>query len=163
MLIRQARAEDLPAMSKLAGQLVRLHYRTDPARFMRIPNVEEGYAWWFGKQLSSRQAVLRVAEEKGRIVGYAYGSMEGRDWNMLLDTHGAIHDVCVARTRRRRGVGRALTLAMIEALAAKGAERILLSTMVQNRPAQKLFISLGFRSTMLEMTLNPKRARSGGG
>ncbi|HEX4622392.1 MAG TPA: GNAT family N-acetyltransferase [Myxococcaceae bacterium] len=150
-------------MSKLAGELVRLHSRTDPARFMRIPDVEAGYAWWFGKQLANRKAVLRVAEEGGRILGYAYGSMEGRDWNMLLDAHGAIHDLCVARTRRRRGVGRALTAAMIEALAEKGAERILLSTMVQNRPAQKLFASLGFRSTMLEMTLTPKRGRSGGG
>jgi ribosomal protein S18 acetylase RimI-like enzyme len=161
MEIRPLRAEDLPAVSKLAGVLVRLHYRTDRERFLRIPNVEAGYAWWFGKQLTNRSTVLRVAEEKGRVLGYAYGSLEPRDWNMLLDAHGAIHDVCVARTRRRRGVGRALTQAMVEALVAKGARRILLSTMVQNRPAQRLFASLGFRNTMLEMTLNPRRGRSG--
>jgi ribosomal protein S18 acetylase RimI-like enzyme len=162
MEIRPLRPKDLPMVSKLAGELVRLHSRTDSARFMRIPHVEDGYAWWFGKQLKNRKAVLLVAEEKGRIRGYAYGSMEPRDWNMLLDAHGAIHDVCVARTGRRRGVGRALTEAMVEALTVKGAQRILLSTMVQNEPAQRLFGSLGFRSTMLEMTLNPRRGRNGG-
>src|SRR5262249_45023471 len=109
-------------------------------------------------QLKSRRAVLLVAEEKKRVVGYAYGSLEGRDWNMLLDAHGAIHDVCVASAHRRRGVGEALTRAMVGALSKKGAERFVLSTMVQNKPAQRLFASIGFRPTMYEMTLNRDRA-----
>ena len=155
MNVRPMRFADLRAVSKLAGLLVRQHHRTDPGRFMRIPHVETGYAWYFATQLRSRKAVLRVAEENGRVVGYGYGAVAGRDWNLLLDAHGAVHDIVVAPRRRRRGVGRALIKEMVQALKDKGAERILLSTMVGNKPAQRLFRAVGFRPTMLEMTINP--------
>jgi ribosomal protein S18 acetylase RimI-like enzyme len=155
MDVRPLRKEDLPAVGKLAGGLVRLHRKTDPGRFMHIPDVESGYAWYFGRELRNRRAVLRVAEDRGRLCGYAYGSLEPRNWNALLDAHGAIHDVYVAPGRRRRGVGLALVAALTAALAEKGAQRIILSTMVQNLPAQQLFAALGFRATMVEMTLNP--------
>lgn len=148
------RAADLPAVGKLAGMLVRAHHRTDPERFMRIPNVEEGYAWYFGTQLKNRKAVLRVAERKQRLIGYAYGSLEPRDWNSLLDKHGAIHDILVAPGARKSGVGRSLMEEMLRALTDAGAERVVLQTMVQNATAQRLFRAVGFRPTMFEMTWN---------
>ena len=37
-------------------------------------------------------------------------------------------------------------------LERRGAPRILLATAVENEPAQRLFASLGFRTTMVEMT-----------
>jgi ribosomal protein S18 acetylase RimI-like enzyme len=96
--------------------------------------------------------VVLVAVRDERVVGYAYGSLEERDWNMLLDAHGAIHDVYVADDARRGGAGHALVTAMIDALSALGAPRIVLSTMVANEGAQHLFRRCGFRPTMLEMT-----------
>ena len=93
-----------------------------------------------------------MAERDGAILGYGYGSLEGRDWNALLDEHGAIHDIMVDESARRSGAGRALVVAMSEALEAMGAPRIVLSTMVQNTAAQALFAACGFRATMLEMT-----------
>ena len=47
------------------------------------------------------------------IVGYAYGALEGRDWNLLLDAHGAVHDIFVAAEARRGGVGRQLVEALV--------------------------------------------------
>jgi ribosomal protein S18 acetylase RimI-like enzyme len=41
---------------------------------------------------------------------------------------------------------------MIERLEALGAPRILLNAMVENESAQRLFASVGFRPTMVEMT-----------
>jgi RimJ/RimL family protein N-acetyltransferase len=41
---------------------------------------------------------------------------------------------------------------MIRELEALGAPRIVLSTMVRNESAQRLFAAVGFRPTMLEMT-----------
>lgn len=152
MIVRPAKKEDLARVSKLAGQLVRMHHATDSKRFMLSPNVESGYAWWFDKQLSNPEAVILVAEKDGKIVGYAYGSKEERDWNMLLDEHGALHDVFVDESERRSGAGKMLVLAMIERLEKLGCERVVLSTMVQNETAQKLFAACGFRPTMLEMT-----------
>jgi ribosomal protein S18 acetylase RimI-like enzyme len=69
-----------------------------------------------------------------------------------LDEHGALHDIFVADSVRRQGVGKQLLLRTFEELRARGAPRVVLHTAIKNRAAQKLFASVGFRQTMLEMT-----------
>jgi ribosomal protein S18 acetylase RimI-like enzyme len=150
--VRRATSEDLPQVAALAGELVRMHRAQDPRRFMLVDDVEGGYRWWFSRELAREEAVLLVAARGAEIAGYAYGTREGRDWNMLLDEHGAIHDIFVAAPARRGGTGAALLNAMIRELEAMGCPRIVLSTMVTNEPAQALFRAHGFRPTMLEMT-----------
>jgi ribosomal protein S18 acetylase RimI-like enzyme len=153
--VRRAVEGDLARVALLAGQLVRMHHETDPARFLLVERVEEGYARWFKRELARAEAVVLVASiasAPAEIAGYAYGSLEDRDWNMLLDTHGAIHDVFVASGARRRGVGHALVGALAAALEKLGAPRLVLSTMVSNEAAQRVFRACGFRPTMLEMT-----------
>jgi ribosomal protein S18 acetylase RimI-like enzyme len=152
LVIRAAEPSDLARVSELAGELVRLHHATDPGRFFLADRVEEGYAWWFGRELKRTEAVILVAIVDDAIAGYVYGTLEERDWNMLLDVHGALQDVFVASTARHRGVGRALVEAMIAALEKLGAPRVVLSTMVGNEAAQRVFRACGFRPTMLEMT-----------
>jgi ribosomal protein S18 acetylase RimI-like enzyme len=152
LVVRHARPEDLDAAAVLAGRLVRMHHDVDAARFLLPDDVERGYARWFGQELQRRGAVVLVAARADQIVGYAYGTLEGRDWNLLLDRHGAIHDIYVDDGERRGGTGRRLLDAIITELEGLGAPRIVLSTMVSNTAAQRLFASAGFRATMLEMT-----------
>jgi ribosomal protein S18 acetylase RimI-like enzyme len=150
--VRRARVEDLAGAAELAGRLVRMHHAVDAGRFLLPDDVEAGYRHWFGRELTRREAVIVVALRGEALVGYAYGALEGRDWNLLLDRHGAIHDIFVAEEARQLGVGRLLMGEMVRELEALGAPRILLSTMVSNTHAQRLFESVGFRATMLEMT-----------
>lgn len=152
IVIRPANSADLLHVASLAGELVRMHHAVDPERFLLPDRVEEGYAWWLDRELRRAEAVILVAASADAIVGYAYGTREGRDWNALLDEHGAIHDVFVAPRARRGGTGRKLVLAIVEELIRQGAPRVVLSTMVGNQAAQKLFAACGFRPTMLEMT-----------
>lgn len=152
MEIRRARAADLPAVSRLAAELVRLHHRYDPPRFLLIEPVEDGYQWFFSKEIKRRGAVILVAEDAGRIVGYAYGTMEGRNWNDLLDACGKLNDLYVDATARRHGTGRALVTAMFAELRQKGAPRVVLLSAWKNPEAHAFFESLGFRRTMVEMT-----------
>jgi ribosomal protein S18 acetylase RimI-like enzyme len=152
--VRRATPADIPGASELAGRLARMHHDTDPERFFLPERVVEGYAWWFERVLADAEAVLLVAETEGALAGYAYGGLEERDWNLLLDEHGAIHDIYVADDRRRQGVGQALLVAIVAELERLGAERIVLATMPTNVPAQKLFARHGFRVTFLEMTRN---------
>ncbi|HKY39024.1 MAG TPA: GNAT family N-acetyltransferase [Polyangiaceae bacterium] len=160
--IRKATRRDLPKIAKLAGELVRQHYGFDPKRFMFIAKPEAGYEWWFGKELSNKKALIYCATLEGRkrgrgpalreIVGYAYARLEPRDWNSLLDAHGALHDVLVAESARRRGIAKKLLERVLAELRERGAPRVVLHTSVRNPAAQKLFASVGFRKTMLEMT-----------
>jgi ribosomal protein S18 acetylase RimI-like enzyme len=152
--IRTMTTGDLAAVGELAGALVRLHHATDPRRFLLVDGVERGYARYFGSQLGRDGVVLLVATDDatGAIVGYAYGSLEGRDWNMLLDDHGALHDVFVVEKARGASVGERLVRETCARLEAMGAPRVVLSTMVSNEAAQRLFAKCGFRQTMIEMT-----------
>ena len=152
MEIRRARAADLPAVSRLAAELVRLHHRYDPPRFMLIEPVEEGYRWFFSRELKRRGALILVAEDAGVIVGYAYGTMEGRNWNDLLDACGKLNDLYVDATARRHGAGRALVTAMLKELRDRGAPRVVLLSAWKNPEAHAFFEAMGFRKTMVEMT-----------
>src|SRR5579884_1595901 len=93
--IRPASQEDLPEVAALAARLVRQHHAFDAKRFMLQEPIEEGYRWWLGRELANGDAVVLVAVEGGSVLGYAYGRLEERDWNALLDVHGALHDIYV--------------------------------------------------------------------
>jgi len=150
--IRNATLADIEGAARLGAEIVRLHHSVDPKRFFLLDDVEQGYAWWLSQEIERPEAIVMVAERVGEIVGYCYGAIEDRDWSILIDRHGAVHDVCVAEGARRQGVARALVTAVIRQLEALGAPLIVLRTMVQNDSARRLAESLGFRSTMMEMT-----------
>jgi ribosomal protein S18 acetylase RimI-like enzyme len=136
----------------MAGALVREHHAMDPRRFMLIDAVEVGYREWFGKEISRRGAVILVAEEDLEITGYAYATLEGRNWNDLLDACGKLQDLYVAAGARRRGVARRLVESTLLELRALGAPRVVLMSAEHNPGAQAFFAALGFRRTMVEMT-----------
>jgi ribosomal protein S18 acetylase RimI-like enzyme len=150
--IKKATKRDLPKIAALAGALVRQHHAFDAQRFLFIENPEQGYERWFGKELENKKAIILCARLDGELVGYAYARLEARDWNALLDAHGALHDILVTDSARQRGVGKALLARAFQELRGMGAERVVLHTAIKNLPAQKLFASVGFRTTMLEMT-----------
>ena len=153
MQIRPARPADLPAVSRLAAELVRLHHRYDPPRFLLVEPVEDGYQWFFSREVKRKEAIILVAEDDAaRIVGYAYGTLEGRDWNDLLDACGKLNDLYVDPSARRQGIARALVTEMFAALKARGAPRVVLLSAWKNPEAHAFFESMGFRRTMLEMT-----------
>jgi ribosomal protein S18 acetylase RimI-like enzyme len=150
--IRKAEPADLPALGRLGGELVRYHHALDPQRFMAIDNVDEGYGAFLGREAKNKKAIVLCAARDAEILGYAYGTLEGRDWNALLDPHGVLQDIFVASSVRREGVASRLVLEMCRRLTELGAPRILLHTATQNREGQALFAKLGFRATMVEMT-----------
>ena len=58
-----------------------------------------------------------------------------------------------AEEARRAGVGSQLMQAAIEWLREHGAPRVILWTAAKNEEAHHLFRQLGFRDTMVEMTI----------
>jgi ribosomal protein S18 acetylase RimI-like enzyme len=155
--IRRADTGDLPALGRLGAALVRQHHEFDPARFMApMPDLERGYAWFLGTQLDEPGAVIFVAHAPGapahEILGYVYAAMEPQSWKDLRDSAGFIHDIVVEPGARRRGVATRLMAAASDWLEAEGAPRVMLGTAERNPAAQRLFESLGFRRTMIEMT-----------
>lgn len=151
-IIRSAGPSDIEQAAFLGAQIVRYHHSVDPKRFFLPENVEQGYAWWLSQEIERPEAVVMVAELGGEIVGYCYGAIEDRDWGILIDRHGVVHDIYVVESARRTGVARALASAVMDRLEAMGVAILKVSIMVQNERAQRLVQSLGFRDTMLEFT-----------
>ncbi len=141
-------------MAAMAAELVRFHHALDPARFFLMPRIEEGYRWWFGKELANDDAILLVAEHEGAIAGYAYGRVEARDFNMLLDRHAALHDVFVQPSARRTGLSHALVSAFVAVCRGAGVPRVVLHSATANTKAQAAFAKVGFRPSMVEMFLD---------
>jgi ribosomal protein S18 acetylase RimI-like enzyme len=155
--VRPMTRDDLPVVARLGADLARLHHELDPKRFLFVGGAEQGYARFFASELGDPRVVLLAGTKDGAVVGYAYGRLEPRDWNMLLDAHGALHDVLVEEHARASGLGEKLVREMCRRLEALGAARVVLHTAVQNDHAQKLFTRVGFRETMLEMTRESER------
>jgi ribosomal protein S18 acetylase RimI-like enzyme len=141
----------------MGATLARLHHRLDGRRFFAMPGMEDGYASWLAKETASRKAVVlaAIARSRGReqVVGYAYGRLEGRDWNTLRDPAGVGVDLYVAPRARRRGVGRLLLEALARELVRRGAPRVVIHVAARNQRALALFEAMGFRRTVVELAI----------
>ena len=151
--IRVATPADTPTIGRLGALLVRVHHDLDPQRFIAATSrTESAYGSFLGTQLDEPNIVILVAERNGEVIGYTYAGVEGTDYMSLRGPAGALYDIVVDPAHRGQGVGRMLLDATIEALKARGAPRVVLSTAERNTVAQRLFDHAGFRRTMIEMT-----------
>ncbi len=151
--IRPAKRADLPAIGRLGALLVRTHHDFDPERFLEATSrTEDAYASFLGTQLEEPNVFVLVAEQDGKVLGYTYAGVEGRDYMALRGPAGVLYDIVVDPANRGRGIARMLLDASLAALEVRGAPRVVLSTAERNAPAQRLFASAGFRRTMIEMT-----------
>jgi ribosomal protein S18 acetylase RimI-like enzyme len=97
---------------------------------------------------------VMVAEHSGTVIGYVFADVESTNWMELRGPCGVVHDVYVDEAARRLGAGRELMSAAIGWIRSKGRSQVVLLTKSQNQHAQHLFTTLGFRPTMIEMTLD---------
>lgn len=150
--VRRPTLEEIPAVAALAGKLVLQHEAYDSLRFLHVEDPAAGYARFLPRVLADPKSVLLAGIVDGEVMGYAYATLEGRDYFALLDACGKLHDIFVDERARGRGLGEALVKGIQRELARRGAPRLVLLTATQNVGAQRLFTKLGFRTTMLEMT-----------
>ncbi|HEY0378356.1 MAG TPA: GNAT family N-acetyltransferase [Pyrinomonadaceae bacterium] len=154
-IVRRATPADLPMIGRLGALLIEEHYGFDPRRFLAArPGTPEGYASFISTQLEDPDKAVLVADDNGDVVGYAYAAIEGYDYMALRGPAGVLHDIIVEPEQRGRGVGRLLLDAVLAFFRSRGVPRVVLSTAERNEAAQRLFASMGFRRTMIEMTLN---------
>ena len=157
-MIRRAEARDLDSLGDLGAMLMRAHYAFDSRRFLAPgEGVERGYATFLGSLLDSPDDCVFVAEQNGAVIGYVFAAMEPMSWKELRGPAGFIHDVAVAEGSRREGVAAMLIEAAVTWLREKKAPRVVLWTAAPNETAHALFRRLGFRDTMVEMTMELPR------
>ena len=152
--IRPATASDQEPLGRFGGALMRQHHAADPRRFIQVEHPEMGYGRFLVSQLSNPNSLVMVAEHSGAVIGYVYADVEGTNWMELRGPCGVVHDVYVDEAARHQGAGRELMRAAITWVYSKARSQVVVLTKTQNEPAQRLFTALGFRPTMIEMTLD---------
>ena len=152
--IRKAERRDLPAVGSLGAMLMQVHYAFDRERFLAAgAGAERGYASFLGDKLESAEDCVFVAEHDERIIGYIWAALEPLSWKELRGPAGFVHDIAVAEAARRSGAAQQLMSAAIAWLRERGAPRVILWTAAPTEAAKTLFRRLGFRETMIEMTM----------
>jgi ribosomal protein S18 acetylase RimI-like enzyme len=152
--IRPATASDQEQLGRFGGALVRQHHAADPRRFIHVEHPEAGYGRFLVSQISNPNSLVMVAEHAGSVIGYVYADVESTNWMELRGPCGVVQDVYVDEAARRLGAGRELMGAAIAWIRSKGRPQVVLMTKSRNEHAHHLFATLGFRPTMIEMTLD---------
>jgi ribosomal protein S18 acetylase RimI-like enzyme len=152
--IRPASKSDVVALGRLGAALMRQHHASDPRRFILTDRPEDGYGRFLVSQLTNPDSLVLVAERENEILGYVFAGLEPTSWRDLRGSCGFIHDVYVHESARRQGTGRALVRAAIGWAQSRGMAQVVLWSKSGNDGAQRLFAKLGFRETMIEMTLD---------
>src|SRR5260221_9932431 len=149
--LRPAIQSDEAALGRYGAALIRQHHTSDPKRFILTDRPEAGYGRFLVSQIGDPDVLVMVAELDGEVVGYVFADIERTSWRDLRGPCGFIHDVFVDQRMRRAGTGRELVRAAIEWIHSRGMSQVVLWSKSGNENAQHLFVSLGFRKTMIEM------------
>jgi len=152
--IRRAAKTDQEALGRYGAALMRQHHASDPRRFILTEHPEAGYGRFLASEVDDPDVLVLVADRDQEIVGYLFASIEGTSWRDLRGPCGFVHDVYVDDRVRHQGIGQDLMRAGIEWIRSRGMRQVVLWTKTKNDAAQRLFAGLGFRPTMVEMTLD---------
>jgi ribosomal protein S18 acetylase RimI-like enzyme len=161
MTVRLATPADQDVLGRFGGALLRQHHAADERRFIQVDHPEPGYGRFLVSQITNPDALVLAAENEGKVVGYVYASIESTNWMELRGPAGVIQDIYVDESARHLGAGRELLHAAIDWVRTKGRTQVVLLTKTKNEHAHHLFAALGFRPTMIEMTLDLEPARKG--
>lgn len=122
------------------GIVIRSARAADVARIMEIERASYSMPWTeatFRGLLERSDSDVLVAEEGGRVVGYA------ACW-VVVD-QAELGNIAVAPEWRRLGVGARLLEAVIEHARERGVRELFLEVRVSNDVAQRLYQRHGFR------------------
>jgi GNAT superfamily N-acetyltransferase len=159
--LRPATKTDEASLGRYGAALMRQHHASDPRRFIQTDHPEAGYGRFLVSQLGDPDVLVMVAEREGEAVGYVFADIERTSWRDLRGPCGFIHDVYVDERVRRSGTGSELVRAAIDWIHSRGMSQVVLWSKSGNENAQHLFASLGFRKTMIEMTLDRQDSKPG--
>jgi GNAT superfamily N-acetyltransferase len=156
-VIRAATEADLGALVRLLAELfsIEADFRPDSRR-----------------QRRGLRAMLAAPDQRGVLVAARAGAVVGMVTVQLVVStaegaaSGWVEDMVVARTERRRGLGRRLLVAAERWAVERGATRLQLLADAANEPAHAFYRRMGWGGTQLVClrragALGPRRAAGG--
>jgi diamine N-acetyltransferase len=142
--IRRAILGDEPALAELNAFVQDFHVANNPTYFK--PSTHDDVVGWFRGLLEMPMARIWIAVDGDTAVGYVIALARERSEHVFGRSRRwlEIDQIGVRPGHRRRGIGRSLVEAVLQAADGDGIRDVELSTWAFNREAQRAFRRLGF-------------------
>ena len=155
MNIRFAAPGDIPALIRLLQQVGQVHHQIRPDLFRAGAQKYDAQA--LEDLLADPGRPIFVAEEGGRVLGYAFCIHQIVENDPVLMDRKSLYvdDLCVDEACRGRGVATALYDHLCGYARAKGFQAVTLNLWAGNETAQRFYLSRGMQpqKTGMEMIL----------
>lgn len=143
MIIRQANPADAPAIAKVRIDTWRTAYRgIVPEDFLSNMSYEESERSW-NRHLSEAERekvwVYVAVDAAGKLVGFVSGGV-GRDEDPVYKSE--LYAIYILQAYQGQGIGRLLTLALLEKIVQMGLDSMYLWVFAEN-PARRFYEALG--------------------
>ncbi len=121
-----------------------LHFELLPAeRWLELVSEMRGLTQ--EKQRAEHKRLVSSSRPGFAVVAWGGNQAVGCGLIKIEDSDAGIFDVATAAAHRRRGIGRATCVHLMQLARQNGAERVWLSVVADNEPALQLYEKLGFR------------------
>ncbi len=149
--IRPATIADVAAVTDLWVELIDMHAALD-TDFARGENAPYHYSQIVRRHINNNDnALVLVAEEAGRIIGYALATIGRAEPLFKVAYFGEIVDFMVTSAHRRHGVGRLLYAHVNSWFKARGINYVELRASIFNEESNPFWRRMGFTPTMYLM------------
>lgn len=152
--IRKAKREDMIALDELLFLFEKEH--SEKYYPLIVPEVmakEESVRVW--NKFDSM--IVLLAEDKGKIVGFAYGEVKNAKKHGYKSNIGVIGNLYVKPEYRGRGIGEKLMKKLMSILSKSKVSEIRVEVFADNTPAKNLYEKLGFKVMRQTMTKKVKK------
>jgi GNAT superfamily N-acetyltransferase len=148
MEIRPATRKDLKDIVRMAAALTE-HERAFEPRYASPARLRKAHAQFHASTMRKKNWKYYVAQEGGRVVGYALGELR-KAWKVYaFKKRGYIQDVYVDKPFRLKGAASRLIAALSAWFRSRGAAWASLQCYPRNANALRLYRKLGFKNTDL--------------
>jgi len=143
--VRRGNSEDV----KIAGELW-LNFAREQWTYQSdiCPHDENRRRWEIFARIQADAGLLLIAEEEGKIVGFALLGMGLFPLEQEVPS-GFLHDLYVEPSKRGHGVGKLLLAKGMEELRRLGCRRVRLSVLAENKQALSFYHRAGFKTQAL--------------
>lgn len=131
MKIRDARPQDETAWRYLWAAYLAFYG-------VNLPEAQTELTW--GRIMGDGPMNLRLAEEDGRVIGFALWNHHPSSWAMADDLY--LEDLFIDPAARGKGLGRAMIADLFDIAKARGFSRVWWMTEEGNAAARRLYDSL---------------------
>ena len=155
MIIRPAENRDIPRIYEMLGQILRLHARLRPDVFR--PDREKFTPEELEELFKRCDRPSFVAEEDGKCVGYALCEIKTpKDPQMIERKVLYLDDLCVDKSKRGHGAGKAIVEFLLAYAKEIGADSLELNLWECNADAAAFYEKMGFatQSRHMEITID---------